>query len=104
MAGCVLFPETESLSSWISGEARTTRPVLRRATLALVSEFIFAGRVASPRIPSPGLLGRGLRRALFQPILKATANGPSWAAAVERDDRSAEYRRIEGCWTPLAVV
>src|SRR5262245_26333560 len=27
MAGCVLFPETESPSSWISGEARTTRPV-----------------------------------------------------------------------------
>ena len=62
MAGCVLFPETESLSSWISGEAGTTCPVLRRATLALVSEFIFAGRVASPRNPSPGLLGRGLRR------------------------------------------
>ena len=27
MAGCVLVPEIKSLSSWISGEARTTRPV-----------------------------------------------------------------------------
>src|SRR5262249_24002353 len=103
-AGRVLSLRVKSLSSWISCEAGTTCTVLRRATLALVSEFIFAGRFASPRIPSPGLLGRGLRCALFHPILKATANGPSWAAAVERDDRSAEYRRIEGCWTPLAVV
>src|SRR5215475_15688145 len=32
MAGCVLFPESESLSSWISGEAGTTCPVWATGT------------------------------------------------------------------------
>ena len=37
MAGCVLFPESESLSSWISGEAGTARPV--RSGLLLMAKL-----------------------------------------------------------------
>jgi len=53
---------------------RRACPATRNPSLG--EEFIFAGRVASPRFPLPGPLGRGLRRALFHPILKATAK---WA-------------------------
>jgi hypothetical protein len=75
-AGWVLFPESKSLSSSISGEAGTTYPVSASASSAVAASFFVAGcvllRRRSPSTPSPQRPSR-----LLTPVHELRVSPPS---------------------------